>query len=42
MKYFVYCRKSTDEDTRQVQSIQAQETELLEFAQKEGFEFWRY
>jgi site-specific DNA recombinase len=36
MKYFAYCRKSTDEDTRQVQSIQAQITELKEYAKKEG------
>ncbi len=38
MKYFAYCRKSTDESNRQVQSIQAQETELNQFAQKEGLE----
>jgi site-specific DNA recombinase len=38
MKYFIYCRKSTDENNRQVQSIQAQETELREYAIKEGFD----
>ncbi|MCX8035024.1 MAG: recombinase family protein [Candidatus Dojkabacteria bacterium] len=32
MKYFIYCRKSTDEDNRQIQSIKAQETELIEYA----------
>jgi len=31
-KYFLYTRKSTDEDDRQVLSLDAQETELLEFA----------
>ncbi|MBI5413376.1 recombinase family protein [Candidatus Peregrinibacteria bacterium] len=35
MKYFVYVRKSTDEDDRQVLSIEAQITELKEFAAKE-------
>lgn len=35
VKYFLYIRKSTDEDDRQVLSLEAQETELLEFAQKE-------
>lgn len=32
LKYFLYTRKSTDEDDRQVLSLDAQETELLEFA----------
>ena len=35
-KYFLYIRKSTDEDDRQVLSLDAQETELQEFAEKEN------
>jgi len=34
-KYFLYIRKSTDEDDKQVLSLEAQETELREFAEKE-------
>ncbi len=34
-KYFLYIRKSTDEDDGQVLSLEAQETELREFADKE-------
>ena len=34
-KYFLYIRKSTDEDDRQILSLEAQETELREFAEKE-------
>ena len=37
MKYFIYCRKSTDEDQDKF-SLFKHETELLEFAEKEGCE----
>ena len=35
MKYFLYARKSTDEDDRQMLSIESQLVELREFAAKE-------
>ncbi len=38
MKYYLYARKSTDEEDRQVLSIEAQLTELKEFAAKEKLE----
>ncbi|OIO65923.1 hypothetical protein AUJ30_00100 [Candidatus Wolfebacteria bacterium CG1_02_39_135] len=38
MKYFLYARKSTEEDDRQVLSIEAQLVELKEFAAKEKLE----
>ena len=38
MKYFVYARKSTDTEEKQVLSIEAQITELKEFAAKEKLE----
>ena len=36
MRFFMYCRKSTDEDDRQMLSIDAQTRELREFARKES------
>ncbi len=36
MKYFLYLRKSTDEDDKQVLSLEAQEAELKEFALRDG------
>ncbi|KKT92277.1 MAG: Recombinase [Parcubacteria group bacterium GW2011_GWA2_45_14] len=38
MKYIIYARKSTEEDDRQVLSIEAQQVELKEFAAKEKLE----
>jgi len=38
MKYFIYTRKSTDSEERQVLSIEAQLAELQEFAAKEKLE----
>src|SRR3989338_2230583 len=38
MKYVIYARKSTEEDDRQILSIEAQLTELREFAAKEKLE----
>ena len=38
MKYIIYARKSTEEDDRQILSIEAQITELKEFAAKERLE----
>ena len=38
IKYFIYIRKSTDEEDRQVLSLEAQLTELKEFAEREKLE----
>jgi DNA invertase Pin-like site-specific DNA recombinase len=35
MKYFLYVKKSTDEEDKQVLSIEAQLAELKEFAAKD-------
>ncbi len=38
MRYIIYCRKSTDEKTRQVLSIDGQLSELKEFAKRENLQ----
>lgn len=38
MKYIIYCRKSTDTDDKQVQSLDSQESELMRLAEAQGLE----
>jgi DNA invertase Pin-like site-specific DNA recombinase len=38
MKYFIYTRKSTESEDRQVMSLESQLSELKEFAAKEKLE----
>ncbi|MDZ4229002.1 MAG: recombinase family protein [Patescibacteria group bacterium] len=38
VKYFIYARKSTDEENKQVRSIEDQLTELKDFSQKENLD----
>ena len=38
MKYIIYTRKSTEDEDKQILSIEAQLTELREFAAKEKLE----
>jgi len=38
MKYYIYCRKSSEEDTKQIQSLETQERLLIEYAQNHNLQ----
>ena len=38
MKYIIYCRKSTDTEDKQVLSLESQENELKQIAEKNNLE----
>src|ERR1700722_4518443 len=38
MRYFIYCRRSSEEESKQIQSLETQERELLEYATKYNLE----